>query len=89
MLSAIWAQHMHTCDCLCPQLRPPQDADHDPLIFSAVNCRMLKMMGMEPGGEFKVALEEADACGARWVINSEGILLWLARLQLLPACLTP
>lgn len=50
---------------------------------------MLKMMGMEPGGEFKVALEEADACGARWVINSEGILLWLARLQLLPACLTP
>lgn len=28
-------------------------------------CRMMKMMGMEPGGEFKVALEEADACGAR------------------------
>lgn len=26
---------------------------------------MLKMMGLDPGQEFKVALEEADACGAR------------------------
>ncbi|KAI7840858.1 hypothetical protein COHA_005450 [Chlorella ohadii] len=43
--------------------------------------KMLKMMGMEPGGEFKVALEEADACGARVVYGDRDVQATLQRLS--------
>lgn len=43
--------------------------------------KMMKMMGMEPGGEFKVALEEADACGARVVYGDRDVQATLQRLS--------
>jgi pheromone shutdown protein TraB len=43
--------------------------------------QLLKLIGLEPGGEFKVAMEEARAVGARIVYGDQDVELTVKRLS--------